>query len=227
MFNLDHINPQFNEREYKAKLRQWQRIAGIAGVSPHLAVDSNRNVHGWDTSGGLSVRTAQGKETHTVNLDATGLPPAAERSVDFVAGGSESMGDCARYRSHLKGTAYAKSMSRAGWVAVSRKANGTEYVSFEWTESRKASEFVRMFPYWPCDGRGKPLKGKSTPTGREFKIGFDTVLLSDLYRASVGESVADTIARETREEELARLERQQREERDMMPKKLRKLYGIK
>lgn len=227
MFNLDHINPQFNERDYKTKLRQLQRVAGIAGVSPHLAVDSTRNVHGWDTSGGISIRTAQGKETHTVNMDLTGLPPATTRSVDFVAGGSESMGDCARYRDHLKGAAYAKSLARAGWHSVTRKVKGIEYVSFEWTPSRKASEFLKMFPYWPVDGRGKPLTGKPTATDREFKIGFDTVMLSDLRRASMGESVADTIARETREEELARLERQQREERDMMPKKLRKLYGIR
>lgn len=227
MFNLDHINPQFSERDYKHRLRQWQRVAGISGVSPHLAVDSSRNVHGWDTSGGLSLRTAQGKETHTVDLSRTGLPPAAERSVDFVVGGSESMGDCARYRNHLKGEAYAKSLARAGWHSVTRKFKGIEYVSFEWTEARKEREFLARHPYWPVDGRGKPLKGKATATDREFKIGFDTVMLSDLCRASMGESVADTIARETREEELARLERQQREERDMMPKKLRKLYGIK
>jgi len=198
---VETINPQYDPRAFKSKLSQWQRISGIKGIAKlSLDTESEREAY-----------TARGKATDTVNTDATGLCPSENGTIDPRNAGSFSMADCARYRDHYRGAVFAKSMLRA-------------------QHSRELEKFREALPYWPIDGRGKPLAGKSVPEVdgyREFKCGFDTVTLRGLYKAHVGPTSADLIAEANAAEELARLRREQEAELAMLPKKLRRLYRIK
>jgi hypothetical protein len=198
---VETINPQYDPRAFKAKLSQWQRLAGIKGIAK-LALD---------TDGEREAYTARGKATDSVNLDATGLCPSENGTIDPRNAGSFSMADCARYREHYRGEAFGKSMIRA-------------------QHARELEYFRETVPYWPIDGRGKPLTGKSVPEAdgyREFKCGFDTVTLRDLRKAHVGPETADLLQDMEEAEELERLRREQEAELAMLPKKLRKMYRMK
>jgi hypothetical protein len=95
--------------------------------------------------------------------------------------------------------------------------------------ARELATFRELIPYWPIDGRGKPLAGKPVAERdgyREFKCGFDTVTLRGLYAAHVGPTSADLIAEGDKAEELERLRREQEEELALIPRKLRKMYRI-
>ena len=164
---IETINPGYDPRAFKAKLSQWSRLAGIKGIAK-LSLD---------TDGEREAYTARGKATDTVNLEATGLFPSENGTVDPRNAGSFSMSDCARYREHYRGEAFTKSMARA-------------------RHARELATFREFIPYWPVDGRGKPLAGKPVSESdgyREFKCGFDTVTLRDLRKAYIGPETADLL----------------------------------
>jgi hypothetical protein len=126
-------------------LTQWQRIAGIRGVSP-LA-------ERYEADGiGCKIRwrpTARGTSTRTTNPDKTGLPPSQHiASIDAAIPGAADMAYTARYRNEYRGKDFADAHKRA-------------------FDKRDRTWFTNAFPYWPLDRNGKPMAGRPTRDGKD------------------------------------------------------------
>ncbi len=126
------------------QLRQWQRIAGILGVTP---LDTRYESDGM----GVKVRwtpTAKGTGTRTVNLDRCGLTPSDQFSIAYEQVGTSDMSKTARYAGEYRGAEFAKSAQREA-------------------DKRDREWFRNAFPYWPTDDRGRILPGKPTRDGKD------------------------------------------------------------
>lgn len=176
------INPEHDARETKRRISEVCRVAGISGVAPLPRY----------------TYSARGKATHTVNLDATGLCPSAQATVDTERSGASDMSKAARYASHYVGDTFAESMKRA------RAASQHSPLSGPW--------MVAQFPYWPTDKAGALMPSRVRSSGeRTFDHDGERFTLSYLYNAwSAAEGAEVVEARKARE--LAQLIDAQRED---------------
>jgi hypothetical protein len=134
MTMIEHTNPQYDARAFRAKLRSAQRVAGIKGVA---TLDFR-----LDATGEVSARrTATGKQTQSVDLAHVGLQPSAQVTMAMDRPGSFDMSKTQRYALHYSGAQFAKSADREA-------------------RKREREAFFAWFPYWPRrEDTGKPQRG--------------------------------------------------------------------